>query len=115
MKINWEKVKIFLRPGITDMRNQINGLSIITKAVMNEKPLSGNLFLFCNRKRQILKCLYWDTNGFCLWQKRLERDKFPWPTKEEEVYELTENELNMLLSGIDFFHKHKKISFSGIL
>jgi len=115
MKINWKDVRIFLRPGITDMRNQINGLAIMTQVVMNKKPLSGNLFLFCNRKRQILKCLYWDKNGFCLWQKRLERDKFPWPENEEAAYELTEDELSMLLLGIDFFHKHKKISFSDIL
>lgn len=114
MRINWDKVKIFLRPGTTDMRRQINGLSILAETEMNSNPLSGNLFLFCNRRRKILKCLYWDNNGFCLWQKRLEYDKFPWPDNEEAAYELTENELNMLLSGIDFFHKHKKLSFSSV-
>ena len=114
MRIDWSKIKIFLRPGITDMRKQINGLSIITEADMKLNPLSGNLFLFCNRKRQILKCLYWDQNGFCLWQKRLECDKFPWPDNEETACELSESELNMLLSGIDFFHKHKKLSFNGV-
>ena len=114
MKINWNKVRIFLKPGITDMRKQINGLSILAESEMNINPLSGNLFLFCNRSRQILKCLYWDNNGFCLWQKRLEIDKFPWPENEESVYELTEMELNMLLTGVDFFHKHKKLSFNSI-
>ena len=114
MKICWDKIKIFLRPGVTDMRNQINGLSIIVEKELKMNPLSGNLFLFCNRRRQIIKSLYWDKTGFCLWQKRLERERFPWPADPNEFYELSENQLLMLLSGIDFFHKHRELRYRSV-
>jgi transposase len=75
---------------------------------------NGNLYLFCNRYRNRLKILYWDKNGYCLWLKRLEKDKFPWPKNEGEVREITIEKLKMLLSGIDFFKAHKNINFSNI-
>ena len=71
------RVPIFIRPGVTDMRKAINGLSIIATEQMEKDPLSGALFLFCNRYRRIMKALYWDRNGFCLWQKKLEKHRFP--------------------------------------
>lgn len=77
MFVNISAVTIYVRPGVTDMRKAINGLSMIASEQMEADPLSGSLFLFCNRYRRILKCLYWDRNGFCLWHKRLERDRFP--------------------------------------
>jgi len=102
------RVSIYVRPGITDMRKQINGLSIIAAEQMNQDPLSGSwLFLFCNRSRRIIKALYWDRNGFCLWQKRRERDRFPWPQTEEAAQEITEAGLRMLLDGIDFWNAHQ--------
>ena len=67
-------LKVYLALGYTDMRKAINGLSIIVED-LNLDPFSGHLFVFCNRRRKILKILYWDTNGFCLWQKRLEKDR----------------------------------------
>jgi transposase len=61
-----------------------------------------------------MKALYWDRNGFCLWQKRLEKDRFPWPQDREEVLGISRDELDMLLSGIDFFNAHKTLHFSGV-
>lgn len=58
-----------------DMSKAINGLSVIASNEMEKDSLLGSLFLFCSRHREILKCLYLDKNGFCLWQKALERDK----------------------------------------
>ena len=66
MTVDLEKVRIFVRPGVTDMRKQINGLSIIVEAEMLQEPFSGNLFLFCGRTKTVLKALYWDRNGFWL-------------------------------------------------
>jgi len=77
MNVDLSQVRIFVRPGVTDMRKQINGLAVIAEAVMNQRPFSGNLFLFCGRSRNVMKVLYWDRNGFCLWMKRLEKDRFP--------------------------------------
>ena len=79
MILDWSKVRVFVKPGSTDMRKQINGLSIIVTEDLQMDPFEGNLYLFCNKGRRILKILYWDKNGFCQWMKRLELDKFPWP------------------------------------
>lgn len=114
MIINWNEIKIFIKPRPTDMRKQINGLSIIVEEELERNPFSGNLYLFCNKKRKLMKILYWDRNGFCLWIKRLEQDLFPWPKNEIEVLEITREKLFMLLDGIDFFNTHKKLNFSAV-
>lgn len=88
MKINWNGIRIFIQPGFTDMRKQINGLSIVVEEVLKGDPMSGNLYLFCNKNRRRLKIIYWDRNGFCMWQKRLEQDRFPWPKDKDEALEI---------------------------
>ena len=107
------QVKVFLKPGPTDMRKAINGLLVVVNNEIQKDPFSGALFLFCNRTRNRMKILYWDRNGFCLWLKRLEKNKFPWPITEEDVMELDYQKLKWLLSGIDFFHAHKELKFSS--
>jgi len=114
MLVDISAVAIYVRPGVTDMRKAINGLSIIAAEQMEKDPLSGSLLLFCNRERRILKCLYWDRNGFCLWQKRLERDKFPWPQSDEAAREISVEQLKMLLDGIDFFRAHRRIDYQAV-
>lgn len=114
MKVDFSKVRIYVRPGYTDMRKQINSLSIYVEEAMNHSPLSGDLYIFCGKTRRRLKIIYWDRNGFCMWQKRLEKDRFPWPLMEEEVKEITEKELSMLLDGIDFWNAHKVLKFSAV-
>ncbi len=112
MIIDWQKVRVHIKPGPTDMRKQINGLSVIVEEEFGEELFSGNLFLFCNKNRKRLKILYWDRNGFCMWLKRLEKDRFPWPKNGEEAREITTEELSMILKGIDFFKAHKNLHFS---
>jgi transposase len=114
MEINWENVGIYIKPGATDMRKQINTLSVYVENQMNMSPLNGNLYVFCGKNRRRIKILYWDINGFCLWQKRLEKDKFPWPKDEEEAHQIRVEELRMLLHGIDFFNKHKELRYSSV-
>jgi transposase len=111
MKLDFGDTKIFIRPGTTDMRKSINGLTIMAESAMSMNPFSGALFLFCGKTRKLIKAFYWERNGFCLWQKRLERDRFPWPDTEDGVRELTIDEIVMLLDGIDFFHAHQRVSF----
>jgi len=81
---------------------------------MNHNPLDSNLYLFCSKNRKRLKILYWDRNGFVLWLKRLEVDKFPWPQNNEECNEITKIQFDMLLDGIDFFNAHKVLHFSAV-
>jgi transposase len=108
-------VKVFVRPGVTDLRKQINGLAVMVQGELKLDPFSGSLYLFCNRNRKLLKLLYWDRNGFCMWQKRLERDRFPWPKSEEAARQITQAQLRMLLAGIDFWNAHRKLTYSTVI
>lgn len=96
------------------MRKAINGLAAYAQSEMKLKPFSGDLFLFSNG-RNLLKILYWDRNGFCLWQKRLEKHRFPWPRETVATLELTQQQLDWLLSGIDFFHAHEELKFFSVM
>ena len=114
MILDLSQVKIFLRPGATDLRKAVNGLSVIVQEGMKQDPFSGSVYLFCNSNRSLLKAVYWDRTGFWLSQKRLERDRFPWPQDEREVRELTVEQLQMLLTGIDFFKAHKELHYKKV-
>jgi len=93
--------RIFLRPGRTDGRQGINGLSMLAEGIMKENPFSGNLFLFLNKRGTTIKALYWERNGFCVWMKRLEEDRFHWPAGVGEARELSGKELQWILDGLD--------------
>ena len=99
-------VKVYLVLEKADMRKSVDGLSIYISENMDVDIFSGSLFVFCNKRRNILKILYWDRNGFCLWYKRLEKEKFRWPVNELEVLEISSRELGWLLDGIDINQPH---------
>lgn len=109
-------LKVYLALGVTDMRKAANGLSMIVEQ-LELNPFSGHLFVFCNRRRKILKILYWDTNGFCLWQKRLEKQRFKWPKTEAEVLQVGQRELRWLLDGLKITHRgaHKQLYYETVL
>ena len=95
------EARIFVRPGATDMRKQINGLALIVQEQMQLSPFDPALFVFCNGQRRILKALYWGRTGFCLWMKRLENHRFPWPRNATEArQQIDESQLRLLLSGV---------------
>jgi transposase len=114
MTFDTSKARIFIRPGHTDLRKAVNGLSVMIEQQMAGEPFSGNVYLFCNRGRRLLKAVWWDRNGFWLAQKRLEQEKFPWPETEEEAREISAEELTMLLAGIDFFKAHKTLYYKKV-
>lgn len=87
-----------------DMRRGINGLcELVAQAEMGD--LSGrNLFVFCGKRRDSIKVLYFDKSGFCLWQKRLEKARFPWPKKfTENIVNLSPEQFAWLVDGYDVF------------
>jgi transposase len=96
--------KVYLALGNIDMRKAINGLSMLVEAHLELDPFSGHLFVFCNRRRNIIKILYWDTNGFCLWYKRLKKDVFRWPESEADVWRIDHRQLTWLLDGLEVTH-----------
>ena len=109
-------MKVYLALGSTDMRKSINGLSILVETSMELDPFSGHLFVFCNRRRNILKILYWDRNGFCLWHKRLEKHRFRWPDCESDVLKIGQRELMWLIEGLEIDQKdaYESLSYSII-
>ncbi|WP_203544722.1 IS66 family insertion sequence element accessory protein TnpB [Desulfovibrio sp. JC022] len=110
------QTRVWLVLGVTDMRKAINGLSMIVADHLELDVFSGQLFVFCNRTRSIIKILYWDHNGFCLWQKRLEKHLFSWPESEGEVMELGSRELKWLLDGLDPLQAqgHPRLGYSTL-
>ncbi len=112
-----ETVVVLLCREPVDFRKAINGLSILVAEELELDPFSAQVFGFCNRRCNQVKLLVWERNGFVLWQKRLEKDRFPWPREgEEDVFEVTGRELNWLLDGIDVFRlrPHEELSFTAV-
>ena len=91
---------VYLACGNTDMRKSINGLSAIVEGSFGLDPFDEALFVFCNRKRDRLKILEWDGDGFWLYFKRLEKGRFRWPNDgDSDTMTLTSEELSILLGG----------------
>lgn len=100
MKIFVDVPDVFLHRDVVDFRKSINGLVGIVEDELEHDAYTGALFVFCNKARDKLKILYWDKTGFALWYKRLEKQKFKWPSKvSSQAFELTEQQLAWLLSG----------------
>lgn len=95
-----DQVYVYLHP--VDFRKSINGLSALVELELELDPFMPALFVFCNRQRDKVKVLYWERNGFVLWYKRLEKQRFSWPRAEGgAVYELSPQLLSWLLDGVD--------------
>jgi transposase len=96
-------VKVYLARGTVDMRKSFDSLAGVVREILDEDPLSGHLFVFCGRRRHLIKILYWDSSGFWLVSKRLARGTFAWPDAEDDrpAIELRADELSALLGGID--------------
>ncbi len=94
---------IFLKPGSTDFRKQIQGLSTLVTTQLQLDPFAGEcVFIFCNKRRNSLKILRYDENGFVLATKQLlDGMKFQWPKTTNEVEEITKQQLQWLLQGLE--------------
>jgi transposase len=93
----------------TDMRRSFDGLSAQVKQVMNENPQGGALFVFINRRRTQMKCLYYQSGGYCLWSKRLEQGQFALPGRATEIKKpLRQTELLSLIEGLDLVIKRQR-------
>ena len=95
-------VRVYLAMGPTDMRKGFDGLSMLAQDTLKQDPFSGHLFVFRGKRGDLVKILYWDGQGFCLFAKRLEKGRFVWPITKEGSVTLTPAQLSMLLEGIDW-------------
>ncbi|MBC8443246.1 IS66 family insertion sequence element accessory protein TnpB [PVC group bacterium] len=110
--------QVYLGREPVDMRKAINGLAIQVEAVLSMNPFEPHLFAFCNRRRDKVKILYFEGNGFVVWYKRLEKQRFHWPVAESgDVITLSGRELNWLLDGYDLsqLRPHKKLRFRSVI
>lgn len=107
-----EQVLVYREP--CDMRKSIDGLAAIVELEMELSPFQSAVFVFCNRQRDKVKVLYWERNGFVLWYKRLEKQRFAWPKR---LTELTQAQLSWLLDGIDIerMQPHSPLQFDTVM
>jgi len=94
--------RVWLAAGVTDMRKGFNGLSALAEKVLEQDPFCGHLFVFRGRRGDLLKVIWFDGQGACLFSKRLEKGRFVWPSATSGKVTLTPAQLSMLLEGIDW-------------
>lgn len=110
-----EQVYLYREP--IDFRKAINALSVLVEQELGLSPFASALYVFTNRQRNRVKALYWHRNGFCLWQKRLERDKFAWPQGASALTQTCSlAEFGWLIEGFDLTKNkpHKTLTFSSV-
>lgn len=109
--------KVYIACGYTDLRCGIDGLAGIVQQQFRLDPFTNTLFLFCGRRRDRIKALYWEGNGFLLLYKRLESGSFQWPRSEAEARELSAQQYRWLMEGlqIDQPKAHKAVSGLSIV
>ncbi len=94
--------RVWLAAGATDMRRGFDGLARQVQQVLGQDPFCGHPFVFRGRRGDLVKVLFWDGQGMCLFAKRLERGRFIWPQAKDGAVTLTPAQLSMLLEGIDW-------------
>jgi transposase len=118
MMVPSEHTRVYLAVGATDMRKQIDALAALVEDVLEQDPFCESLFVFCNARRDKLKVLYWQRNGFWLWYRRLERERFHGPRdpRAGAAMEVSARELRWLLDGLDIarVEGHRRAQF-GLL
>lgn len=110
--------QIFLCRNPVDMRKQQNGLTMIIQSELEKNVFDKSLFVFLNRKRTLIRMLYWDDTGFATWSKSLEKEAYRWPQKwfDNSHLILTSQQLEFLLQGVDLvaMKRHKKIEYQRV-
>lgn len=95
-------LRVYLACGLTDMRRGFDGLAAQVQTVLKADPHAGHLFIFRGRRGDLVKVIWHDGQGACLFSKRLERGRFIWPQAKDGSVALTAAQLSMLLEGIDW-------------
>lgn len=97
-------VRVHMAVGMTDMRKGLDGLAMLVQGVLNADPFSGHLFAFRGRKANLIKILFWDGNGLCMFTKRLDQGSFVWPQADDRGGRivLSVTQLSLLIEGIDW-------------
>jgi transposase len=110
-------LKIHLASQPVDMRKSSQTLAVVVKNILEKDPLCGHLFVFYNKRKDLMKVLYWQTNGFCLWQKKLEEGRFilPLPFSSPSL-EMSSYHLQVFIQGLDCWKMNtaKELSYQYV-
>ena len=106
--------RVWLAAGVTDMRKQFNGLSALAESVLKQDPYSGHLFVFRGRRGDLVKIVWWDGQGACMFSKRLEKGKYVWPAAADGKVAVSPAQLSMLLEGIDWRAPQRRCAPGGL-
>lgn len=108
---------VYLCVAPVDFRKSIDGLALIVEQSLALNPFEPTVYVFINKRRDKIKILHWEKNGFCLWYKRLEKQRFKWPhDHRDETVTLNGQELNWLLDGFDLWKNqpHESLLFDSV-
>lgn len=94
--------RVWLASGHTDMRKGFDGLALLVQETLKRDPHGGHLFVFRGRRSDLIKVLWHDGQGFCLFSKRLDRGRFVWPSTSDGVVTISSGQLGYLIEGIDW-------------
>jgi len=108
--------EVYLYRQPIDFRKSHRGLSAIVECELGHNPFAGHLYAFTNKRRNKIKCLFWENNGFVLYYKALVEDQFKWPQGEDDTVILSGQQLNWLLDGLDIYAMkgHKKLHYESV-
>jgi len=110
--------RVLIFRSYVDFRKRRRSLAAIVQDEIKEDPFSSTLFLFLNRRRDCIRALYWDKTGFAMWEKQLEKEKFPWPRllPREGSMILQNQQVEWLLAGVDFWKlkPHAELEYSRV-
>lgn len=108
------QIYLYVQP--VDFRKSFNGLAAIVECELGHNPFAGHLYAFTNRRRNKIKCLFWEDSGFVLYYKSLSEERFKWPRSQNEVVMLNGQQINWLLDGYDIntMKPHKKLDYDSV-
>lgn len=107
---------VYLYRDPVDFRKSHRGLAAIVELELGDNPFDGKLYVFTNRYRNKIKCLFWESNGFVLYYKSLAEEKFKWPKKGDDVISITGQQMNWLLDGYDLSQMkgHRTLNYETV-
>jgi transposase len=118
MHFTEQQAAVYICAKPVDFRKGMGGLAVLVEAQLKMNPFAEAVFVFGNRRFNSVKVLYWERNGFCLWQKRLEKDRFIWPKPNTTgIITLTVQQLEWLLAGFDInrMKPHQSLKYHSVL
>ncbi len=106
-------IKVYVSRDRADLRKSYEGLGLLVQDALEMNPLSGFIFVFFNKNSDKVKALYWDRNGFCIWQKRLEKGAFRIPSMDSSRWDINFQDLQIILAGFDISKLPRRVDYSN--